>query len=689
MRTAAFFLATALSAAPPVITELQPRGAQKGRPFKLTVAGRELGDSVRIQSTMPATFTPLAAEKPTMEGRYATFLVEPASELAVGVYPIRVETPDGISNVLLFSVGSFPELTEEESEPGSQPNRNDSIENAQGLPSTPVTVNGTLRGPERDVFRVFGKGTEKRVFEVEARRCGSAIDPVIRVLDPQGRELGRSEDAPLLSLDARLEVTFPKEGFYYVEVHDARFSTQAQNFYRLKSGYFPYATEIFPLGGRRGGTVDVNLSAAKVLADLRKARPQESMAFVNLPDSPSLPLPFAIGDYPEITEPVTAPLSLPVTVNARLARPAEVDRYTVEVNPGDELLFELQARELGTSKLVGVITAYDESGKKLASVGDGPLPLDVFQVQGVTRTVGDPFLNLKAPDGSRKITVTVEDLAERGGAGYAYRLTCRKQPREFYLSVVTPYVNIPAGGSASVTIGVDRRGYNGPIQLKVPNPPPGVIVEGGYVPEEILDGQNIRVSSRRGVLVLTAESGASLATTELTVVGEGGGMTRTARGVGMSVPVVGATAQGVVDRQRPLTAPWLGLQLPVARTRPPAAKLEVELVKRDRMTEGDQYLFRWTWTARQPNQRLPEQINPDLVSANDLRIIDMKVDPEKPNSGTFLITTTKNTNPGRYDMLISGRIMADGQTEEVVSRPIQVTVEEVNSNATPSAAASR
>ena len=40
----------------------------------------------------------------------------------------------------------------------------------------------------------------------------------------------------MLSLDARLCMTFPKEGFYYVEVHDARFSTQAQDFYRLKTG---------------------------------------------------------------------------------------------------------------------------------------------------------------------------------------------------------------------------------------------------------------------------------------------------------------------------------------------------------------------------------------------------------------------------------------------------------------------
>src|SRR6185503_2178084 len=100
--------------------------------------------------------------------------------------------------------------------------------------STPVVMNGTLRGPERDVFRVYGKAGERRVFEVEARRLGSAVDPVLRILDGAGRQLTRSDDSPGTGLDARLEFTFPREGNYYVEVADARFSAQSQNFYRLK-----------------------------------------------------------------------------------------------------------------------------------------------------------------------------------------------------------------------------------------------------------------------------------------------------------------------------------------------------------------------------------------------------------------------------------------------------------------------
>src|ERR1700686_4518130 len=88
-----WILAAAAVSAQPVITDLQPRGVQKGRPFTLTLTGRNLGDGAKIRSNLPATFTLLAPERTDdmIEGRYATFLVEPASDVVVGAYPIRVE----------------------------------------------------------------------------------------------------------------------------------------------------------------------------------------------------------------------------------------------------------------------------------------------------------------------------------------------------------------------------------------------------------------------------------------------------------------------------------------------------------------------------------------------------------------------------------------------------------------------
>ena len=55
--------ASSLSAQP-VITDLQPRGAQKGKPFTLTLAGRNLSEGAKIRSTMPASFTLLSPDQP-------------------------------------------------------------------------------------------------------------------------------------------------------------------------------------------------------------------------------------------------------------------------------------------------------------------------------------------------------------------------------------------------------------------------------------------------------------------------------------------------------------------------------------------------------------------------------------------------------------------------------------------------
>jgi len=690
-----FLAAHPALAASPVITELKPRGAEIGRPFTLTLLCRNIGEGVRVVSTLAASFTMvIPSQKPgtmAVPGRSLEFLVEPKSDAAPGVYPIRIETPAGISNILLFTLGTFPEVTEEESQPNAPPNSNDSIETAEPVRATPVVVNGTLRGPERDVYRVSGKAGERRVFEVEARRCGSAIDPVLRILDGSGKQLARSDDSLGVGLDARIDFTFPKEGAYYVEVTDARFSTQVQNFYRLKMGAYRYADGIFPLGGRRGQQVPVTFSGGRVGAgvestvDLRAAGKADAFAAATLPDSPALPFLFAVSDLPELMEPVEGAVPVPSVVNGRIAKEGERDRYRLAVQPGQKLLLELQARELGTSRLEGILTVYDSNGKKIDSAGDKPLPEDVFAIQGTSRTSSDPFLNLTVPPDAHEIVVTVEDLAMRGGPYYGYRLIARRQAEDFKLSINSPYVNIPAGGTVAISVSADRRGYDGPIQLTIPNLPKGVRAEGGIIPREYVDASNARTFNRRGLLMLTADCStgipacvaAALPTGELQVWGEGvladgTVLRRPARGPGMVVDVAGATEQGVVDRQRPVTAPWLGLSLPAALADPPGATLEVRQTNLKPMDEGVRYEYEYKWTIHGRGTP-PKDVGVDVIGAKDIRVIDMK--GQGAMQGTFAVTTTKATDPGRYDLYINGRLrLEDGETESIVSRPIPFEV---------------
>ena len=677
---AALLLCNATLAAGPVLTGLQPRGAQKGKTVTLTLLGATLDADAQIITTLPGTFTPLAAGHKGLP-----FLLELKPDVPSGVYPVRVRTPHGLSNILFFTVGDFPEIEEAE---GLAP-PHDTIATARAVNSTPVTINGTLVGAERDDFRITAKAGQRLVFEVEARRCGSAIDPVLTLFDLRGKQLARNEDAPGIGVDARLDYTFPHEGDYVIQVNDARFSKQEQNFYRLKIGSYNYAETVFPLGGRRGETVQAEFStkSGPVRSEI-KLPDQGDFTTAAMPGSPTLPFRFAVSSYPELRAPVEGLLPLPVVVNGRIVKAAQVDRYTLHVTPGEPLLFELQSRELGTSRLDGLITIRDPKGAKLASAGDVQPQADVFSLQTGNRTSNDPFLNFKVPADINEIVVSIEDIAQRSGPDFGYRLTVRKQAEDFLLTTSPAHINVPRGGAVQVIVNADRRGYDGPIATTIRNLPKGWTADGGYIAAETLDSTGQRSFSRRGVMTVAAAKDAEAPQEDLVLVGEakladGSVLTRRASGLGLIVDVAGGTGlpdAASSDRQKPFTAPWLGMMMPASLTDPPVATLEIALLGRTPMEQGDAYNFGWKIAANNGSLTMPVTINADVPGMRDLRVINMKPASKGAATGTFTVTTTKATTPATYNLIASVNLMLDGRRETIMARALPFAVVEKGTN---------
>jgi hypothetical protein len=131
------------------------------------------------------------------------------------------------------------------------------------------------------------------------------------------------------------------------------------------------------------------------------------------------------------------------------------------------------------------------------------------------------------------------------------------------------------------------------------------------------------------------------------------------------------------------------LDLPAAGAEALPATLEVTLVDRQRMAEGDQIKYQWKWTLRDKAIKPPDKVAAEMVGAADVRVIDAKVDPDDPNSGTFLMTTTRLTRPATYDTFITGEIKIDGRDVDIVSRPISVEVQEVPSTDETATASAR
>src|SRR5262249_8793300 len=149
------------------------------------------------------------------------------------------------------------------------------------------------------------------------------------------------------------------------------------------------------------------------------------------------------------------------------------------VPPSRAMTLRIQARELGTSKLMAVITARDEKGNVLGRSGDEPLAEDLYNVNQ-SRTAGDPILRLQPPAGVDRVSVTIEDLG-RGGRGSGSRLTVPPTAQDFRVVLNSAFVNVPADGSVAVPVTVQRQGFDDEIQLRVANAPKGLRVDGGYV----------------------------------------------------------------------------------------------------------------------------------------------------------------------------------------------------------------
>lgn len=663
----ALLLAAALQAAP-AIRDVEPRGAQRGKSFTMYIRGEGLTQGTRIESSLPASFSQLTLSKDPLSesgamraGSALPYLVTLKADAPIGFYPIRVVTADGISNVALFAVSDLPEVEELEAK---DPKQSNDLPSAAQRITPPAVVNGTLAGPDVDNYRFLAKAGQKLVFEVEARRAGSAIDPAIEIFDAAGRELAKNDDAPGLGVDSRVEVTFPAAGEYRVRIHDSKYSEQAQNFYRLKIASYPYADAIFPLGGRRGEKVVVTMLGGnlprpvKTTVDLNT---KAGFVFVRLPGSMSAPFLFAVSDNAESEEPEdggAGTLAENTVVNGRIARPGEIDRYKLAVEPGQKWVFEVAAATLGTSQLDAILTLRDAAGKKLASGDDG---------NGV-----DPVLPFTVPAGVKELTVAVEDLLGRGGNLYGYRLVARQQGPDFSADLATPFVNVPLGGTATVVCTVQRRGYDGAIRLRIPNLPAGFHVAGGHIPPESaaqsFNNDNAGRRTAVSTLTITADPDAKTAPVELTVVAEAetpeGVLRRVARGPGLVTAVRG-------DKQKPFAAPWLNMGLPMALTA--ALPVSVEAPTLVRMAQGFEYTLEYK-VRRKENARLAGKVTQQIAGAvGNLRILK-GLEPKNADAGSVLVATNFATPATTFDMVVSAPVEINGRPVTVFAPALEIEV---------------
>ena len=510
-------------AAPPQITGISPYGLQRGVTTEVAVSGANLAGNPRLVAPFAfSVVAPAGADAGTWKPKLN---VDPGT--AVGVYAVRMLTDEGLSNPFLFAVGQLAQVAEKED--------NSTFEQAQPI-IAPAVVEGQCAGTDVDYYRFLGKKGQKIVVDAHCARIGSGVDPSLRLTTANRKYVASADDSPGLLTDARLVTTLPEDGEYVVELSDSRYQGGGRPVYRLVVGEVPAADEIYPLGGRagetiglelRGGTLEgVKFAAARLESflgvPLAPARISGAMLGLAGPsaglDVESLPSLFLSG-VPEVREPgdpFAAPprVALPVVLNGRIDPAGDEDRFLLAVIPGQKIQIEVEAAEAG-SALDGILQVLNPKGGAVLATADdtvsAPTAKPGAKPPGIVSP--DPSLSFTVPAGLTEIVLALKDLEGRGGVGYPYRIAIAPSGPTFELSPNEAQVSIPKGGTGSIPVTVARKGYSGPIALKVIDPPAGLTVREGM----IADNQLV------GVCTISASTDAAFGPISLTLVGEGKG----------------------------------------------------------------------------------------------------------------------------------------------------------------------
>ena len=236
----------------PTITLTTPLALKPGQPSDLKLHGANLAGSTQLWTSFAGTNV-LAPEVPNNGTNAAecVYKVTVPSDVPVGIYGVRVATANGASPLRLVVVDDLPSV--------AQAAGNNTTVGAQAL-TLPIAVDGQVGSLSQHYFKFTVAAGQLVTMDVLARRIGSALDPMIRLLDAKGRELAYSDDVPGLRSDCRLCYQFKDAGEYMLELRDIRFQGSGNHFFRLRIGDFPCVTVPYPLAAKKGTAATVNFA---------------------------------------------------------------------------------------------------------------------------------------------------------------------------------------------------------------------------------------------------------------------------------------------------------------------------------------------------------------------------------------------------------------------------------------------
>jgi len=445
----------------PAVNSTSPGAVIPGATVNLQVNGGNLAVAKKLWTSFPCECTLAEGiEKNGENPAQVTFKVNVPADTPCGIHAMRVVTDKGVSPLRFLLVDDLPAV--------ASPGSNTTLATAHVI-SVPTAVDGAVPNLGWQFFKFPVQAGQRLSMEVLARRIGSGLDPMIRLLDARGRELAFNDDTPGLNGDASLVYTFKDAGEYVIEIRDIKYGGGA---YRLRIGDFPIATVSYPLAVQRGTTANVTLAGFGVegLPPVSVTIPaDQSMSWKNVsakrPGGASGFSIIEVADAPQFLEQEpnnqadqANRVELGHDINGRLDQPGDLDRFIFTAKKDQAFSFIGITRQQGSPSDLNVKILNKDGGQVAAAEDAG---------------TNEGVIAFKAPaDGD--YTLVVEDLNHRGGPEHAYRIEVTAKPSQFSLSTSLDTFNVPAGGTVIATVTATRTGHAGPIELSATNLPPGV-----------------------------------------------------------------------------------------------------------------------------------------------------------------------------------------------------------------------
>lgn len=467
----------------PEISGLSLTGLTRGHTTVLAITGSNLLPDPQLVSSAPIEKQVL---HPGATAERVEFEVTVPATAPAGHFPVRVQTARGISGALTIAVDSLPQVAFAESTPDKPV-------------ALPAAISGSLTGQQQLKAYFAGKTGQHVVIDLECRRLGAAMDPVLELRNPRGAPLAIAWGRPQYGGDTRIEANLFMDGIYTVELHDLAYKAPGQNSFRLKIGDLKLVDTTFPSGVSSGqqrtvAAIGPGMDAGATLAVDMQNQLAGLVRSVGLPPDTGTvgPAPMIVtgagtefveepqpdGKLQTIDAQFNERAHVPLVINGRISKHGESDRFVLNVKPGMKLNFTTDTYSIGSPLDAQLLVLSHPEGVRVAMSEDRPA------------------LEFTVPAETTAIQIAVQDLNHRGGPDFVYRLKIvpAGQP-DFSVAIGSERISLPRDGSAVIRLDVTRTGYDGPITL---------LLEGA--PELRLSPAEIPVGVSKAFVVLSANS---------------------------------------------------------------------------------------------------------------------------------------------------------------------------------------